>query len=898
MTPFFWAMFGLVLLALGGPALGQALAVPAAPAEVPLRVGWFEIRPLFVADADGPPQGFAAEVMIEIAERTGLDLDFVRYSSGTELIEAQNAGEIAVTPGLAAVPAFAAQNNFSDPVAMTETRVFVRSDDTELLSMNDLQDRPLAVPPVSLGAKGQALAALNRSVLLPPGMPRLLALLRGDVDAIISTDALIASEAYQLRLDHRIIAIGPSLQRFDRVVTVHNSRASLLPLINAAIADMEADGTLAQLRARHHISLAPPAPDILTVGVAHFPPYNIIGEDGQFSGFAVESFRNLAGLAGLDVQFREISREEFAQGPRAGTYDILPQTAVGPERRARMDFTAMVDRSSYEIFTRAGEAEGISNLDSLKGLRVGVDADSRARRDAEAHGGLDLAYFSDHTALLKGLLAGQVDAIIYPRHTVLREAKRLGALSQITEIAPSLRVIDRAVALRFGLGQVRERLNAVIPQYLASQQNARLRAAYFETPVFWTQARVQIAVLVLGAILVLLIGAFLTILSWRQTAALRERRRYAAELVDTIPLGLVLVSEDGKIEFANDEILQSAPAYRDAFRVGQCYAESMAHLYENEVFSPMNWSESDMMGAFDIAEALHQDDTEIQLSNGRTVVRSARKLSTGSTLILRQDITEDRRKRRAIEGLNRELEHQVALAKAANDELRAFAYAISHDLKAPTNTARMLISEINASLEGQLAPDDAELMEDLNDTNKRMGRLIEDVLDYTNAIGSDASRTRVDLSMVLEEVLGDLRADIQAVGAKINSGLLPTLVAHPAQMRQLLQNLITNAIKFRVTGRSPMITLVRAAAPDGCVAFSVSDNGTGIPANKTRVIFELFSRLHATTYPAGSGLGLAICQRIAQNHRGHIDVQSKEGEGTRFTVTLEEVSHDPQSDAG
>ena len=226
-------------------------------------------------------------------------------------------------------------------------------------------------------------------------------------------------------------------------------------------------------------------------------------------------------------------------------------------------------------------------------------------------------------------------------------------------------------------------------------------------------------------------------------------------------------------------------------------------------------------------------------------------------------------------------------ADLASEELRSFAYAVSHDLKSPSNTIALLLAELRTLDEGK--PRDAdrdELLSLAEGTVARMRSLIEDLLNYTRLIEDGHRQELVDLGRVVADVLADIRAQIIVADAEVDVGQLPTVVGNPAHLRAMFQNLLSNALKFR---RPDVPSRVRIHAEDGQepqVGISVADNGIGIPADKSERIFKMFQRLHNTQEYPGHGLGLSLCRRIAINHGGDIQVASNLGEGSTFTVSL------------
>ncbi len=228
------------------------------------------------------------------------------------------------------------------------------------------------------------------------------------------------------------------------------------------------------------------------------------------------------------------------------------------------------------------------------------------------------------------------------------------------------------------------------------------------------------------------------------------------------------------------------------------------------------------------------------------------------------------------------------IADEANDELRSFAYSVSHDLKAPSNTLSMLLSEMETALANDDKDDLADLLASGDETVTRMGVLIEDVLHYTRVIDGGGPHAKCDLSKIADDVLVDLRAQISSSGAEIETGPLPVISGNEAQIRILLQNLVVNAIRYQPAGATPKVWISSETDPVARqLTLRVRDNGIGIDPKLQERIFTMFARLHREQDYPGTGLGLAICRRIATNHGGVISVESAPGEGSVFSVTLQ-----------
>ncbi|MCV6592092.1 MAG: ATP-binding protein [Silicimonas sp.] len=254
--------------------------------------------------------------------------------------------------------------------------------------------------------------------------------------------------------------------------------------------------------------------------------------------------------------------------------------------------------------------------------------------------------------------------------------------------------------------------------------------------------------------------------------------------------------------------------------------------------------------------------------------------------------------RKAHGDLERQLEEttelNIWLADAGREQTE-FTFAISHDLKSPSNTIHMLARDLREELGDTPSAEALGLLDDIDSTSARMIHLVEDILAYSRTIGEALDIEEVDLKAEVDAILRDLSGDISRTGAKITMGDLPVIQGNRMQIRMLMQNLISNGIKFRDPTRKTRVEITGDDVPaDGRIRISVRDNGIGIPKEHFDKIFGLFKRLHARTAYQGSGIGLAVCQRIVSNHGGRIEVASIPGEGSTFTAILPKDASGPR----
>jgi PAS domain S-box-containing protein len=234
-----------------------------------------------------------------------------------------------------------------------------------------------------------------------------------------------------------------------------------------------------------------------------------------------------------------------------------------------------------------------------------------------------------------------------------------------------------------------------------------------------------------------------------------------------------------------------------------------------------------------------------------------------------------------------ELKHTQLSLERSNHELESFAYVASHDLKEPLRKIQSFGERLKSTAAESLGSEGRDYLERMLKAAVRMNGLIDDLLTYSRVTSTHHPFTSVDLAAVAREVLDDLSAMIERTGASVTLGELPVLEADPTQMRQLLQNLVANALKFHRQGVPPVVSVRATLDPrlQRC-ELRVEDNGIGFEEKYTDRIFNVFQRLHGRVQYEGSGIGLAICRKIAERHGGTIGARSTPGEGATFHVSL------------
>jgi PAS domain S-box-containing protein len=263
------------------------------------------------------------------------------------------------------------------------------------------------------------------------------------------------------------------------------------------------------------------------------------------------------------------------------------------------------------------------------------------------------------------------------------------------------------------------------------------------------------------------------------------------------------------------------------------------------------------------------------------------------------DITERKRAEEEVRRLNEELEERVrqrtAELEASTRELDAFAYSVSHDLRAPLRSL--------AGFSEVLLEDYADRLDDVGQSYlarieanaTRMARMIDDLLDLSRATRVELHREHVDLSAAACEILEELREGDPDREVQVTVADALTASADPHLIRLVLHNLLSNAWKFTAR-RSPAVIRVDALQRSDASVFMVSDNGAGFDMRYVAKLFDPFQRLHSASDFEGTGIGLAIVHRIVSRHGGRIWAESEPGQGTTFFFTLAGDTAPPAGD--
>ncbi len=451
-------------------------------------------------DRKGNRSGFFIALGEAIAREIELPVEYLDAADAKGVVAAQNEGRSHMVAGIVCLPSMMETHVYSEPVATDQLRYAVLVENIKSFESAPVSGKRIGIVPTILGSN-ETILDDSTPVAFENVEAALFGLLTGDVDALLIPPPTVFRLARNAGVDGRIIFGRETVGETPRYVSIHRSRADLMPAINAAIVRLKASGELQSLRQRFSVEVPPPEPDILRVPFAHGPPYGIISEDGQITGYAPELFRDLADRAGLTVEFEPVSLDVYFAAVSSHRFDVVPFILGSQNLSADLDLTIPIDSASLKILVGRDERR-FRDWTDLADARIGSFPDTVALAHQRRFPAAEMRAYDSLADMAAALAHGEIDAIMEVGHTLDGE----GITAKFQSIGAPNFTVDNVIGLRPGLGTVREKLNAVIPGYLLSEKYARLRQTYFKKQVFWTPTRLYYALGTALSALLLLAG--------------------------------------------------------------------------------------------------------------------------------------------------------------------------------------------------------------------------------------------------------------------------------------------------------------------------------------------------------------------------------------------------------
>ncbi|MDB5563086.1 MAG: sensor signal transduction histidine kinase [Hyphomicrobiales bacterium] len=352
-------------------------------------------------------------------------------------------------------------------------------------------------------------------------------------------------------------------------------------------------------------------------------------------------------------------------------------------------------------------------------------------------------------------------------------------------------------------------------------------------------------------------------------------------LLEAAPDAMVISDFDGRILLVNAETARLF-GYRREELVGRAIETLMPERFQTMHHGYAARSRTRSMGEGLELAGLRKDGTEFPIEMSSTPA----KMPDGMLIVsVIRDVAERRHAEMALRAREEALERRAAELTRSNADLEQFAYIAAHDLQEPLRMVASYTQLLARRYQGRLDADADEFIAYAVDGAQRMQLLIADLLTYCR-VGTAGTAPRETSSVeALHRALLNLEGAMLQSGAVVSNGVMPNVTADPAQLTQLFQNIVGNAIKYRGS-RPPRVHVSAARSPAGEWVFSIADNGMGIDAQYFDKIFAMFQRLHRRDEFSGTGIGLTLCKKIIERHGGRIWVESDGESGSTFHFAL------------
>ncbi len=645
------------------------------------------------------------------------------------------------------------------------------------------------------------------------------------------------------------------------------------------------------------------ARDVIKVGVLEdFPPhYEIQAVTGEPRGFAIDTFKAVAQIADLRYEFVVYeSWSDALDALRHGEIDLIPNLGITEERQSFARFTVPLETVGVRGFIRSSDYV-IKNTGQLRKKVVAVVDSNVGPVVAARYTDYPESFDSLQDALL-ALLAGKVDALIYPQTSVERLLRESGLEHRVRTVGKPLYEVKRAMAVRQEREQLFEQIDSAVRRLLENKEFGQLYERWHREPAApFTFTSVIVLV-------VSIVGLTALFLFWRQRTLLTMRRRIdelqarqreqLLEAQSTEMAAKLRVFFDQSLSFAGIMELDGivTEANRTSLETGGYNRE--------EIIGKYFWQTPWWRGSTDVQNAI-RDAVAVAAGGGVVRMELDYWMADGSQRVVdfalapvrndageiiflaptAQDITERKQAELA-------LEHARQLAENASEAKSKFVANMSHELRTPLS-AILGYTEILAMHLRE--PDNLVNVEAIRRNGEHLLALLNDVLDLSRIEAGKLSIFPQKFSLVafVSDIFALLenRAHAKDIQLRVEyQDKVPELIeSDPMRLKQILINLVGNAIKFTEKGSvEVVIRAIRKSAEQVDIEFCIRDTGVGIPQEQLQLIFDAFEQgdTSITRRFEGSGLGLNISQRLARLLDGSIAVQSEVGYGSTFTFTF------------
>lgn len=632
--------------------------------------------------------------------------------------------------------------------------------------------------------------------------------------------------------------------------------------------------------------------NVIAVVPRSWPPQYQLNSDGTPGGFAIEVMAEVASRAGLTVTY--VLTDNFPEAIDTlsrGEADLIPNVGILPERMDEFAFTAPVETFVVSLFVRS-DSDHINGVADLPGKKLAVVEKNIGLIMFGERQDIDVFVYPDERSALFQLISGQVDALVYPQSPIQYLARRAGIEDRIKVVGEPLKEVKRGISVLKTNVALLAALNAAVIDFVPSAAYQRIYTKWYGRPTpFWTADR---ATWIMGTLTVLILVAmamwrYQSVLvlnrNLRETISKRQGAEAKYESILRISADAIIsIDEHQTIQIFNqgaeaifdytaDEVLGKNLDVLLPARFKETYRSQIAAFINSATDSGAMKGRRDLYG-------LRRDGTEFPAEGYATKLDLAGEKIFTVTL---SDISDRRKAESAVSKAKEE-------AEASNRAKSEFLATMSHELRTPLNAIIGFSEVLKDEMFGPIGNTTyGEYARDIHGTGELLLELINDILDLSKVESGmdELHEESLDVPEVIQTVLQLVRqrAENHCLELKLVSpDNLPLLYADKRKLKQILVNLLTNAIKFTATGGN--VTLTICCSSDTGYMFQVADTGIGIAPENIPKALSQFGQIDGDLNRKyqGTGLGLPLTKALIELHGGSLDLQSQVDVGTTATV--------------
>jgi two-component system sensor histidine kinase EvgS len=866
--------------------------VASEPSPPVISAAEIDYPPFSIVDEAGRADGFSVELLRAALAAMGRDVTF-RTGPWGEVKGWLEKGDVQVLPLVGRTPEREELFDFTVPYMSLHGAIVVRSGTDNIRHLADLKGRRVAV--MRGDNAEEFLRREERGILIrttPTFEQALHELSQGLHDAVV-VQRLVALRLIPKTGLTNLRIVDKPIEGFrqDFCFAVKNGDSDMLALLNEGLAIVVADGTLRRLHARWFAALELPGQRRIIVGGDHrYPPFEYLDEKGKPAGFNVELTQMIATEMGFDVEIRLGPWADVLHDLDRGEIDAIQGIFYSVERDRKFDFTQPHSVNHYVAVVRRGEDVAPVSLSDLKGKSIVVQKGD-VIHDYLLERGLESQIFTvdNPEDMLRELAEGKHDCALVSRITALHIIKARGwANLQLSQ--NSFFSLDYCYAVPNGHAALLAQFSEGLQVLKDSGEYRRLHEKWMG--VYEPQAPSFAAILrnlamVVAPLLLLLFGFFLWSWMLRRQVKVRTRELQDSEerfkVLHNASFGGITIHDKGIILDCNQG-LSEITGYPTEELIGMNGLMLISEKSRDMVMSTILSGDEDPYEAIGIRK--NGEEYPVRLEARNIPYKEKHVWVTEF-----RDITEQKKAEEA-------LRQAKTQAESANQAKSEFLANMSHEIRTPINGVMGMLQLVETT---PLDAEQASYIKMATAAANRLTRLLADILDLSRVeAGKMEIRTApFQIQDLIDSVSGLFAVTARNKGVALECNLAPgmpeVLVGDEMRVRQVLFNLVGNALKFTERGRVVMdIKVLSANEKDGYrVHFCVTDTGIGIAEDRLRDIFEPFRQVENsfTRSYQGAGLGLSIVHRLVALMDGTITIESTPGEGTSVHVVLPFKTH-------